>query len=125
LALTAAQLTRLGSLVGEAHKNAADRIVSDAQLQLIADASALVPDTLGFAPSHASYTATYDLYRAAAEGWRWKAGVVSETYDFIAEGGEFRRAQVYDHYMEQSKRYAGMVGNLSPVVDSVETWWAV
>lgn len=125
MALTAAQLTRLGSLAGEAHKNAADRMVSDAQLQLIADASALVPDTSDRAPNHVSYVATYDLYRAASEAWRWKAGIVSETYDFIAEGGEFKRAQVYAHYIAQANRYAGMVGNLAPVVDSVEAWWAV
>jgi hypothetical protein len=125
MALTAAQLTRLGSFAGETHKNAADRQVTDDQLQLIADDSAKVPDSSGFAPSHASYTDTYDLFRAASEAWRWKAGIVAENYDFIAEGGEFKRAQVYAHYMEQSKRYAGMAGNLSPVVDSVEDWWAV
>ncbi len=125
MALTAAQLIRLGSLVGEAHKNAADRLVSDDQLQLIADASALIPDSSDRAPNHVSYVATYDLYRAAAEGWRWKAGIVSETYDFIAEGGEFKRAQVYSHYMEQAKRYAGMAGSLSPVINSTEDWWAV
>ena len=125
MALTAAQLTRLGSLAGETHKNSADRLVTDDQLQLIADASALIPDTSDRAPNHASYTATYDLYRAAAEAWRWKAGIVSETYDFIAEGGEFKRAQVYAHYMEQAKRYAGMAGSLAPVISSTEDWWAV
>ncbi len=123
MALTAAQLTRLARLAGEEHKPDSERLVTDTTLQEIADDSAKVPDTSGYAPSHASYTDTYDLFRAASEAWRFKAGIVAERYDFIAEGGEFMRRQQYENYLEQAKRYAGMASNLSPVIDPIEEWW--
>lgn len=111
--LTAEQLARLGRMAGEAHKATADRMVTDATLELIATDVALVIDADGYAPTDALYTATVDLYRAAAEAWREKAGMVADGYDFKAEGASFTRSQMYKHYLEQAARYAGMANSLT------------
>lgn len=113
MALTSTQLNRLRRMAGEAHKGAAERLLSDTDLAEIADEVALVKDDTGLAPIDDGYTDTYDLYRAAAEAWRVKAGIVSESYDFIAEGGEFKRSQVYAMYLQQAARYAGMAQSLT------------
>lgn len=101
-------------MVGESHKTT--RMVDDAELQIIADDVALVPDSDANAPDHADYTTTYDLYRAAAEAWDRKANMVAEGFDFIAEGGEFSRSQVFKHYISQARRYRGMASSLSVAV---------
>lgn len=113
MALTTGQLTRLRAMVGEAHKPAAERYFSDADLQAVADDVGLVKDDAGVAPAGDGYTATYDLYRVAAEVWRLKAGIAAESFDFIAEGGDFKRSQVYANYLKQAARYAGMAQSLT------------
>lgn len=112
--LTANQLTRLKRMAGESHKSGAARMLTDEVLDDIASEVALVKDADGLTPVDADYTTTVDLYRAAAEAWRTKAGMVAEGFDFEAEGGVFDRSQVYKHYLDQAARYAGMAGNLSP-----------
>jgi len=108
MALSAEQLARLAAMVGEAHKDVEDRLLSDADLQSIADDVARVPDDNGNAPNDDNYIDTYDLYRAAAEGWRRKAGIFSEEFDFESEGAVFNRSQKYRQALQQAARYAGM-----------------
>jgi hypothetical protein len=100
-------------MAGEGHKDAAERMLSDARLDEIAGEVALIRDDTGLAPPDTGYVTTVDLYRAAAECWREKAGQVADGYDFKAEGASFTRSQMYDHYMEQASRYASMVGQLT------------
>lgn len=114
--LSASELARLGRMAGESHKAAADRLVDDTDLQDIADEVAQVVDSAGLEPDEAGYTETYDLYMAAAETWRQKAGIVAEQFDFESEGGVFSRSQAYEMYMKQATRYAGMAAQLSPVI---------
>src|SRR5690242_18315281 len=44
----------------------------------------------------APWTPTYDLYLAAAEGWRWKATKVVAQFDVKAGSVDAKRSQVYD-----------------------------
>ena len=111
MALTAAQLARVTRMAGEAHKTT--RMIDDATFALIAEDVAKVKDSDGNAPIHASYVDTYDLYRVAAEAWREKANMVAEGFDFISEGGEYSRSQVFEHYNERAAHYASQVGSLS------------
>ena len=113
MALATQELIRLATLAGEAHKPIEDRMVEDFRLQEIADDVALVKDSEGLAPADEGYTATYDLYRAASAAWAEKAGMVAEGYNIKVEGASFNRSEVYDHYMQQAGRYAGMAGNLT------------
>lgn len=73
------------------------------------------PDSIGRLPSEDGWEATWNLNAAAAEGWRWKAGKAAPRFDAdLGDGVRFRRAQMYAHCMEQSRRYAGtLVGAIS------------
>lgn len=122
--ITDAQETRLRRMVGEAHKDDEDRMISDEVIDDLAGEVGLVVDYAGEAPyvtdeddgtvsANTDYVTTVDIYRVAAEAWRVKAGMVAEGYDFKAEGAEFDRSQVYKHYLDQAARYAGLAGNLT------------
>lgn len=111
MALTAAQLARVTRMAGEAHRTT--RMIDDATFALMAEDVAKVKDSEDLAPNHADYVDTYDLYRIAAEAWREKANMVAEGFDFISEGGEYSRSQIYEHYKERGAHYASMVGSLS------------
>lgn len=113
MALTSAEILRLRRMAGESSKPDEERMLDDATLQDIADEVGLVVDSLDQAPDHASYTATYDLYRTAAEGWREKAGMIAEGYNIKVEGAQFNRSEAYEHYLKQATRYAGMANNLT------------
>ena len=104
MALTAAQLTRVRQLASEPTTDT----FSDQDIQDTADFMSRVPDSDGNPPSHADYTATYDLYLLAAELWRLKAGFVADEFDFSSEGAEFQRSQKYEMYLGQAKRYSDM-----------------
>jgi hypothetical protein len=47
----------------------------------------------------------WDLNRAAAEGWRIKAGLVSNRHDFANNSGNYNPAQVFDHCMKMADHY--------------------
>ena len=113
MALTTQELIRLASLSGEAHKPVDERMVEDFRLQEIADEVARIRDDEGLAPLDSGYSPTYDLYRAASAVWAEKAAMVAEGYNITVEGASFNRSEVYDHYMQQAGRYAGMAGNLT------------
>lgn len=117
MALSNTELDRLRLMAGEAHKT--DRDLSDDDLQFIADNTAKIRDAANNAPSSDSYTDTYDLYVAAAEAWRMKAGQYAEQFDFEAEGGVFTRSQKYTNALSQAKRYAAMAGQMAPQIESL------
>ena len=115
--LTSAQLTRLARMAGEGHKATSDRMLTEADLDQIASDVALMKDSEGRPPTDVDYVTTVDLYRAAAESWRTKAGMVADGFDFEAEGASFTRSQVYDHYMEQAGRFATMAAQLTTTIN--------
>lgn len=49
------------------------------------------------------WIATYDLHRAAADVWSEKAGAVAEDYAFRADGGQYSREQVMEHYQRMAR----------------------
>ena len=112
--LAASELDRLKRMAGEAHKPDDDRLLDDDALKAIAADVGLRCDPIGRTPGSAGYEPIYDLPRIAAEAWRIKAGIVAEAFDFIAEGGEFRRAQVYEHCLRMAAKYAGLADGLAP-----------
>ena len=111
MALTAAELATVKRRAGEAHK--ATPMVSDADIQLIADESGLVVDSDGNAPADTEYTTTYDLYATAAAVWEEKAAMTAEGFDFAAEGASFTRSQHYRHCVEQAQKMRARQSNLS------------
>lgn len=117
MALSATDLDRLKMMAGEAHKTT--RALDDDDLQFIADNYAKIRDDDDNAPTDSGYTDTYDLYVAAAEAWRMKAGQFAEAFDFEAEGGVFSRSQKYVNALSQAKRYAAMAGQMAPQIESI------
>jgi hypothetical protein len=48
---------------------------------------------------------TWDLNLAACEGWRRKAGLTANAYDFTSAGKTLNRAQILEHCMSMIKLY--------------------
>jgi hypothetical protein len=70
-------------------------------------------DTDDLAPGDDGWTGTWDLRFAAAEGWRWKAGKVSERVGMNVDGDAVQRQHLYKHCMDMAKGYAtGVVGTI-------------
>lgn len=109
MALTAGQLAAVKRRSGETDNG----MVSDADIQLIADESGLIVDDDGYGPLDATYTTTYDLNAIAAEVWREKAALAADGFDFTAEGASFTRSQFFRHCMKMAAYRAGMVSNQS------------
>jgi len=52
------------------------------------------------------WTATYDLNAAAAAAiWQEKAAAPAQDFDFEADGGSYKRSQVYEQAMQQARYY--------------------
>ena len=72
------------------------------------------------------WIATYDLNAAAADIWAEKASILSQDYDFQADGGKFSRSQAYDQAMAQSRYYRARrsIGTITqsprPLLDASE-----
>lgn len=66
------------------------------------------PDADGnvYTDGTATWTPTWDLDAAAAEGWRRKAGIAASRFSFAEDGQRFDRAQVFAHCTEQAAFYA-------------------
>lgn len=109
MALTAAQLATVKRRSGETDNG----MVSDADIQLIADDAGLIVDADGNGPLDTGYATTYDLNAVAAEVWREKAASAADGFDFTAEGASFTRSQFFRHCMKMAAYRAGMVSNLS------------
>jgi hypothetical protein len=56
------------------------------------------------------WTPTYDLYAAAAEGWRWKAGKIADAFDFSTDQQSFDRSQKVAHCMKMAEYYDKRAG---------------
>jgi len=89
-------------------------------------AMAARPDVDGLFPSDVDWTGTWDLAFAAAEGWRWKAGKVSERFAASLDGAGLQRQQLHQHCLAMATRYdrrvvgTAQIGNYPPVsIDDV------
>lgn len=61
-----------------------------------------------------SWEQTWDLRRAAAEGWRWKAGKAAEKYDFSSDVHSLKRDQLHEHCLEMVALYEkGTIGSVA------------
>lgn len=67
---------------------------------------AQIRDSAGVRPSDAGWVPTYDLNRAAARGWRWKAAKIASVYNVSGDGRSLSRAQWFDHCLEMVKLYS-------------------
>lgn len=54
---------------------------------------------------------SYDIYGAAADGWRERAGMQAEGYDFRVEGRQYSRSQWFKHCLEMAEYYEGLRNN--------------
>jgi len=123
--LTADELARLERLTGEAHKDAGDRLLDEADLDDAAFLARIV-DADGEVPVNADgtantrYTNTVDLYKAASIGWSQKAGILAEQFSFTADGATFQRNQAYHAAVKQAARYADMASGWTPVTQLAE-----
>jgi hypothetical protein len=79
-------------------------VLSSEEIDSLLDLSRLA-DTAGVAPGGSGWVETYDLNRAAAEGWRWKAGKAAASYDFSADGATFNRSQILAHCEKMAAQY--------------------
>lgn len=72
-------------------------------------------DSSGYEPDESSWTATYDLNAAAANLWSRKASALAAMYDFKADGGDFKRSQLYENAKAQARYYGSrrMPGSFS------------
>ncbi len=62
---------------------------------------------------------TYDLNAAAAEVWAEKASVLSQDFDFKADGADYSRSQAYEQAMKQARYYRS---RRSPKTITQEPW---
>ena len=60
--------------------------------------------------SEDAWTPAYDLYAAAAEGWRWKAGKIADAFDFSTDQQSFDRSQKVKHCMDMAAKYDALAG---------------
>jgi len=57
----------------------------------------------------ASWSPTYDLNAAAAEGWRWKAAKVAGEFDFNTDQQSFTRSDKHAQCLAMAAHYAKRV----------------
>jgi hypothetical protein len=82
-------------------------------------------DSAGNAPSSTDWTPTYDLNRAATEGWRWKAGKVAGSFDFQADGAQYNRSQMLDMCHKMAAQYQRRVVGSVPVYAPIAATYPV
>jgi hypothetical protein len=88
MAITAAQILRIRALA-----NVTSTQYNDAAITAIAEEYTKM-DSSGYFPSETGYTATYDLYRAAADVAELEAAKVAMQYDTTVDGATLNRSQI-------------------------------
>jgi hypothetical protein len=86
-----------------------DPVLQPSDLQALVKLAQRV-DAFGLPSSDPSWTPTYDLNAAAAEGWRWKAGSAAGQYDWTSTLQAFKPSQVVAMCQAQAKLYAARTG---------------
>lgn len=91
-----------------------DPTLTEAELELLLESNK-VADQYGLPPTSSAYTDTWNLRKAAAEGWRWKAGKVANRYDFSTDVHSQSRDQLFKHCLEMAKQFGGSLGTIQAV----------
>lgn len=63
------------------------------------------PDIDGLVSTDASWTPTWDLNLAVAEGWRIKAGRVAHRFNFVKDGQTFDVGSLRQSFLDMATRY--------------------
>lgn len=113
MAATAAQVARLRRMVNEPGTDT----YSDEDMEGYIEACHCI-DERGEAPytwdtstepptqdDNDNWVPTYDLNSAAADIWEEKAAVLSQDFDFKADGGDYSRSQAYEQAMKQARLF--------------------
>lgn len=105
-------LARLGRMVASDQRP----VLSDADLGDVLDGAATI-DADGYRPTDPGYTPTWDLDRAAAEGWTRKAGRVAGDFSFSADGASFNKGDVLAHCEAMAATYRARGVHVLTVAD--------
>lgn len=68
-------------------------------------AGTVIDGTVHWTEVGGSWTPTYDLNAAAAEGWRWKAAKVAGEFDFNTDQQDFSRSQKHAACLAMAEHY--------------------
>lgn len=80
-----------------------------AELDLLLEMSQRV-DVNGVAPGLTSWTPTYNIAYAVAQGWLIKASRLANRYLFMDQGKMFSRQQYFDHCMKMHSKFLMRAG---------------
>ena len=96
-------------------------VLDEAALDRLLDAAAM-PDALGLRPSDTGWDPTWDLNRAAMDGWRLKAGKVAADFSFTADNASYSKGDVLANMERMVATYAAKVNGstASPPVRSYD-----
>jgi hypothetical protein len=94
-------LTRLTNMVAASERPVLSLDDLDALL-----AAWAVPDQDGRLPQDPTWSGTWDLNAAAADGWRWKAGRVAGDFTFSADDASFSKGDVMAKCLQMADEYA-------------------
>lgn len=97
-------LARLGDMVAAESRP----VLDSAALGRLLDSAALV-DGMGRGPKDKDWTPTYDLNRAAMDGWRLKAGKVAADFTFTADNASYSKGEVLANMERMVAMYAAKV----------------
>ena len=114
LAIATARLTRMTSAGTEPILTADDLTALLEQFSVV--------DSYGALPTDPDWDNSYNLTGAAAEGWLWKAGRVSNQFDFGSDVQRFSRNQLFAHCMKMHDEYARRNAASLDVGGAYEDW---
>lgn len=57
-----------------------------------------------------------DVYAAAYDLWQFKIADAANAYDFNADGGDYKRSQMYDRFMAEAERCRRMSPTLGRMI---------
>lgn len=95
---------------------AADPALDAEELEELLDDHATV-DADGRAPTDADWVGTFDLNRAAAAGWRRRAGKVAGDYDVNADGRSLSRSKVRESFLAMAEQYDALAAGGATTLD--------
>lgn len=70
-------------------------------------------DPAGLESTDTGWVPTWDLARAAKNGWEWKAASTTGHFNFGADGQSFDREQVHAHCIAMVRHYSRGVGSVT------------
>lgn len=112
MAATATQIARIRRMTNEPTETTYDddAITEYIEYYPLVDARGQPPTiesttTPGTLDENPDWIATYDLNAAAADIWAEKSSILSQDFDYSADGGQYARSQAYEQAMKQSRYY--------------------